>query len=157
LAPLLVEVAELYGAVAEDQGIVLRLNSPREIPAFGDKAMLQQAIANLVDNAVKFSPPGGLVALTAAVSAMVTVSVSDQGPGIPLADRERATDRFYRGEAARSTPGSGLGLSLVLAVARLHGGHLRFEDNQPGLRAILALPPPEDAEGWRGEMPAAEP
>ena len=74
------------------------------------------------------------------------ITVSDQGPGIPLADREKATDRFYRGESARSTPGSGLGLSLVLAVAHLHGGTLRLEDNRPGLRAILSLPLPEAAE-----------
>ena len=67
------------------------------------------------------------------------------GPGIGLGEREKATDRFYRGESARSTPGSGLGLSLVLAVARLHGGELRLEDNRPGLRAILMLPLPEDA------------
>jgi K+-sensing histidine kinase KdpD len=73
--------------------------------------------------------------------------VSDEGPGIPFGEREKATDRFYRGESARSTPGSGLGLSLVLAVARLHGGELRLEDNRPGLRALLALPLPEDAEG----------
>ncbi len=108
--------------------------------------MIQQAIANLVDNAVKFSPDGGTVRLTASVSAMVLMTVEDQGPGIPLADREKATDRFYRGETARSTPGSGLGLSLVLAVAHLHGGKLRLEDNRPGLRAMLALPLPEAAE-----------
>ena len=77
----------------------------------------------------------------------IFVTVSDQGPGIALGERERATDRFYRGESARSTPGSGLGLSLVLAVAHLHGGELRLEDNRPGLRAILGLPLPEDEEG----------
>ena len=80
--------------------------------------MIQQAIANLVDNAVKFSPEGGTVRLSASVSTMVFIAVSDQGPGIALDEREKATDRFYRGESARSTPGSGLGLSLVLAVAQ---------------------------------------
>ena len=149
LAPLLSEVADLYGAVAEDRGIALTLETPPEVPAYGDKAMIQQAIANLVDNAVKFSPSGGTVRLTASIFSMVFVAVSDQGPGIPLPDREKATDRFYRGETARSTPGSGLGLSLVLAVAQLHGGELRLEDNRPGLRAILALPLPEDAERRR--------
>jgi hypothetical protein len=108
--------------------------------------MIHQAIANLVDNAVKFSPDGGTVRLTASLTATVLVTVEDQGPGIPLADRVKATDRFYRGEAARSTPGSGLGLSLVLAVAHLHGGTLRLEDNEPGLRAILSLPLPEATE-----------
>jgi signal transduction histidine kinase len=77
----------------------------------------------------------------------VAITVSDEGPGIPAEDRAKATDRFYRGESARSTPGSGLGLSLVAAVANLHGGELRLEDNQPGLRAVLILPRPEEAEG----------
>ncbi|HEY4041411.1 MAG TPA: ATP-binding protein [Rhodopila sp.] len=146
LAPLLAEVAELYGAVAEERDIVLRLESPDAVPVYGDKAMIQQAIANLVDNAVKFSPDGGTVRITASVTATVLIAVQDQGPGIPLMERERATDRFYRGESARSTPGSGLGLSLVLAVAHLHGGSLRLEDSRPGLRAILSLPLPEAAE-----------
>ncbi|MEA2775066.1 MAG: hypothetical protein QOF90_472, partial [Acetobacteraceae bacterium] len=146
LVPLLAEVAELYGAVAEERGIVLRLETSKDVPAYGDKAMIQQAIANLVDNAVKFSPEGGVVKLTATVSSKVFVTVSDQGAGIALQERENATDRFYRGESARSTPGSGLGLSLVLAVAQLHGGELQLEDNQPGLRAVLSLPLPEDEE-----------
>ena len=66
--------------------------------------------------------------------------MSDQGPGIPPEDRARATERFFRGESARSTPGSGLGLSLVQAVAMLHGGTLRLEDNRPGLRAVMSMP-----------------
>ena len=147
LAPLLAEVAELYGAVAEERGIVLEVDTPEAVPAYGDKAMIQQAIANLVDNAVKFSPEGGTVRLSVSVSTKIFVAVSDQGPGIAACEREKATDRFYRGESARSTPGSGLGLSLVLAVAHLHGGELRLEDNQPGLRAVLGLPLPEDEEG----------
>jgi len=146
IAPLMAEVADLYDAVAEDRGIVLTVGSPDAVPAYGDKAMIQQAIANLVDNAVKFSPDNGTVRLSASVSSMVFVAVSDEGPGIGIEEREKATDRFYRGEAARSTPGSGLGLSLVLAVAHLHGGDLRLEDNRPGLRAVLVLPLPEDDE-----------
>jgi signal transduction histidine kinase len=144
LIPLLTEVADLYGAVAEDRGITLQLDAPPEAPTYGDNAMLQQAIANLVDNAIKFSPDGGVVHLGATVSDRVLITVTDQGPGIPAAERVQATDRFYRGESARSTPGSGLGLSLVLAVAHLHGGELLLEDGNPGLRAILALPLPED-------------
>ncbi len=87
--------------------------------------------------------------IVASVGNAVVITVSDEGPGIPPNERGKATDRFYRGETARSTPGSGLGLSLVLAVARLHGGILRLEDNNPGLRAILSLPLPED--GPRGD------
>ena len=153
LVPLLAEVVDLYGAVAEERGIVLRLETPNAVPAHGDRAMLQQAVANLVDNAVKFSPDGGTVRLVATVSTMVFIAVEDQGAGIELEDREKATDRFYRGEAARSTPGSGLGLSLVLAVAYLHGGSLRLEDNHPGLRAVLSLPLPEATDARSAAKP----
>jgi signal transduction histidine kinase len=103
--------------------------------------MIQQAIANLLDNALKFSPPGGVITLAAdAGPDGLRITVADQGPGIPEADRARATERFFRGEHARSTPGSGLGLALVQAVASLHGGSLTLEDNGPGLRAVLLLP-----------------
>jgi signal transduction histidine kinase len=147
LAPLLAEIADLYSALAEERDIVLELNTPEAVPAYSDKAMIQQAIANLVDNAVKFSPEGGTVRLSASVATKIFITVSDQGPGIALEEREKATDRFYRGESARSTPGSGLGLSLVLAVAQLHGGELRLEDNNPGLRTVLILPLAEEEEG----------
>jgi signal transduction histidine kinase len=149
IAPLLKEVADLYGVVAEERGVALIVQTPGHVPAYGDKALIQQAIANLVDNAVKFSSVGGVVQLRAQLANTILVSVGDQGPGIPLADRDRATDRFYRGETARNTPGSGLGLSLVLAVAQLHGGELRLEDNHPGLLATLFLPLPEDVEAKR--------
>ncbi len=144
VVPLLAEVAELYGAVADERGIALQVETPPHVPAYGDRALIQQAIANLVDNAVKFSPVGGVVRLTAATATAVVITACDQGPGIPAAERDKATDRFYRGESARNTPGSGLGLSLVLAVAQLHGGSLRLADNDPGLCAMLSLPLPED-------------
>ncbi len=147
IAPLLAEVAELYGVVAEERGVAFCVEAPKHVPAYGDRALIQQAIANLVDNAVKFSPSGGMVRLSASLDGSILVMVTDQGPGIPVADRARATERFYRGEAARSTPGFGLGLSLVLAVAQLHGGGLQLEGNDPGLRAMLSLPLPEDAHG----------
>lgn len=144
LAPLLGEIEELYGAVAEDAGVGLRLETPPSVPMFGDKAMIQQAVANLVDNAVKFSPKGEAVTIWVDLREVIQIMVCDKGPGIPEEDRARATDRFFRGETARSTPGSGLGLSLVLAVAQLHGGELRLEDNEPGVRAILSLPATQD-------------
>jgi hypothetical protein len=144
---LIESVAELYGAVAEERGICLAVNLPPTLPAFGDGALIQQAIANLVDNAVKFSPAGGTVRLEATATPHgLEISVADEGAGIPAAERANATERFYRGEAARSTPGSGLGLALVQAVAQLHGGVLSLEDNQPGLRAKLALPVPDAAD-----------
>jgi len=152
ITPLLAEVEELYGALAEEHGITLAVQTPAEVLAYGDKALIQQAIANLLDNAVKFSPPGGTVRLTASAGATVDIVVSDEGPGIPAAERAKATDRFYRGESARSTPGSGLGLSLVAAVAHLHGGELHFEDSKPGLRAVLVLPSLEEAEARPGVL-----
>jgi signal transduction histidine kinase len=141
LAPLLLDLADLYGAVAEEHGQRLEPDIPPTLPAFGDRDMIQQAVANLLDNALKFSPEEGVIRVAAAADPGhgVHVTVADQGPGIPEADREQATQRFFRGESARSTPGSGLGLSLVQAVATLHGGALMLEDNGPGLRATLTL------------------
>ena len=148
LAPLLADVAELYGAVAEDRQVSLEVAAPEKLPTYGDRDLVQQAVANLVDNAVKFSPPGGTVRLHATASpAGVEIAVADQGAGIPAADRTRATERFFRGEAARSTPGAGLGLALVQAVAQLHLGSLRLDDAGPGLRAVLTLPAPEETRG----------
>ena len=146
LVPLLADVAELYGAVAEDRDISLSVHAPEQLPAHGDRELIQQAVANLVDNAVKFSPPGGAVRFSATVTVGgVEIAVADQGPGIPEAERERAAERFYRGEIARNTPGSGLGLALVQAVAQLHGGSLRLVDAGPGLIAILTLPTHEQS------------
>ncbi|MBU6497674.1 MAG: HAMP domain-containing histidine kinase [Rhodospirillales bacterium] len=146
LAPLLGDLAELYEAAAEARGQVLRPDLPAAMPLYGDRDMIQQAIANLLDNALKFSPDGGQIELSATATADgFRIVVADHGPGIPEEDRTRATERFYRGEQARSTPGSGLGLALVQAVATLHGGVLTLEDNAPGLRAVLRLPRGETA------------
>ncbi|MBN8875452.1 MAG: HAMP domain-containing histidine kinase [Rhodospirillales bacterium] len=148
LAPLLADLAELYGAVAEEKDVALEIDLPGALPTFGDATLIQQAVANLLDNAVKFSPPAGTVRLSAVPAPTgPTIRVADQGPGIPAADREHATQRFFRGEAARHTPGSGLGLTLVQAVAHLHGGTLRLEENPGGgLLAVLSLPLPEEGE-----------
>ncbi len=141
LAPLLADVAELYGAVAEEKGISLEVDGQTQVSAYGDRELIQQALANLVDNAVKFSPAGGTVRISGAATPRgIEITVADQGPGIPEGDRERAAERFFRGESARNTPGAGLGLALVQAVAQLHGGSLRLTDAAPGLRAILILP-----------------
>jgi len=141
VAPLLSDLAELYEAAAEETGQTLAARIPPHARIYGDRDMIQQAVANLLDNAVKFSPPQGVIRLAAhATPGAVEIVVADDGPGIPAEDRERAVQRFFRAEAARSTPGSGLGLALVQAVAMLHGGTLRLEDNAPGLRAVLVLP-----------------
>jgi signal transduction histidine kinase len=140
LGPLLADLADLYAAVAEDHGLSLALRVPDTLPAYGDRDLLQQAVANLLDNAIKFSPGGGRIVLAAEqVEREALISVTDQGPGIPEADRARATERFFRGEQARSTPGSGLGLALVQAVATLHEGSLLLEDAGPGLRATITV------------------
>jgi signal transduction histidine kinase len=144
LAPLLGVVAELYEAVAEEKDVRLVLDTPARLPAYGDKELIQQAVANLVDNAVKFSPPGSEVQIRGEARPIgLAIVVVDHGPGIPLIDRSRATERFFRGESARSTPGAGLGLALVQAVAQLHGGELRLDEASPGLEATLLLPAAE--------------
>ena len=151
-APMLAGLVDLYSAPAEEGGLSLLLACPERLPLFGDRELIQQAIANLLDNALKFSLPGGVVRLSAATAAgAVTITVADHGSGIPLADRERATERFFRGEAARNTPGAGLGLALVQAVAQLHAGTFALADNAPGLAATLHLPATvEPAHGAAG-------
>ena len=140
LAPVLRDLAELYDAAAEDNGQLLTVDIPDVLPMFGDRDMVQQAVANLLDNALKFTPAGQAISLAAGSAANAAwIAVADRGPGIPAADRDRATERFFRGEQARNTPGSGLGLALVQAVAQLHGGNLVLSDNAPGVRAELQL------------------
>ena len=234
--PVLRDLAELYGALAEERGLELSLDLPAALWMRGDRELLQQAVANLLDNAVKFSPAGGRVRLAAGAATpdgaaasppssaglplapaspipaslahaslthaspalagagsgmvpaaarplagqpdadppappagppaigaippprsrpglaappprMVRITVEDAGPGIPAGDLDKAAERFFRGEAARHTPGSGLGLSLVQAVAQLHGGTLRLGDAAPGLRATLDLPASDRSNG----------
>ncbi len=141
LTPVLEDLAEFFDAVAEERHITIDTAWPPDLPMTGDRDMIQQAIANLLENAIKFSPPDHHVSISARMDAQqIEIHIADQGPGIPEADRPRATERFYRGEQARSTPGTGLGLALVAAIAHLHGGVLRLDDNRPGLRAVLVLP-----------------
>jgi signal transduction histidine kinase len=141
LTPLLMDIDELYRVVAEERDMTLLTNIASMLPLFGDRQLIQQAVTNLLDNALKFSPVGGTISFTAlAENSVIEISVSDHGPGIAEEDRQRATERFFRAESARSTAGSGLGLSLVAAVAQLHNGTLRLADNNPGLRAVISLP-----------------
>jgi signal transduction histidine kinase len=159
LGPLLADLAELYGAVAEDHGLILELVVPDTLTILGDRDMLQQAVSNLLDNAIKFSPAGGVIRLEAAqMERHVRISVADRGPGIPEADRARAAERFFRGEQARSTPGYGLGLALVQAVASLHEGSLVLADAAPGLRATISLPAmAPGAAGLHMKIPSSVP
>jgi signal transduction histidine kinase len=146
LVPLLADAADLYSATAEEKGQTLNTDWPVALPLTGDRDLLLQALANLLDNAVKFTPPGGAIALSAwCQDGDVIVRVSDAGPGLSPEDRERVGERFFRADTARATPGSGLGLSLVRAVVQLHGGTLWFEDGQ-GAGDARAL---EDARGLK--------
>ena len=138
---LLADVAELYAPLADAAKIALGLAIPTGITVRGDQHLLFQCIANLIDNAIKFSPEGGRITVSAgrADDDTVQVVVADRGPGIPDALKPRVFERFYRIEAARNRPGSGLGLSLAAAIAMRHDGVLVLEDNHPGLRAVLRL------------------
>ena len=144
LVPLLAEVAEFYGAVAESGGQAISTELPARLDVVGDRDLLAQAVGNLLDNALKFTPSGGRVRIAARAPARdrIDIIVEDTGPGLSAPDRARAGERFFRADASRGTPGSGLGLSLVRAVAHLHGGDLLLEDAapgaaQPGLRATI--------------------
>ena len=131
------DVADLYAPVAESRGIIFR-HSGIAAPVEGDADLLFQSLANLLDNAMKYTPEGGAVTLhVTSDDDAVTVVVADTGPGVPPEEREAVLRRFYRLEPARTTPGSGLGLSLVAAVAQLHEAALTLEDNGPGLVARL--------------------
>jgi len=141
-------VGELYEPLADEKGIALKVEAPAAAPVRGNRELVSQALANLIDNAIKYAGPNGCangVPAEVVVSAgnegdRITLSVADRGPGIPESDRSRVVERFVRLDHSRSEPGLGLGLSLASAVARLHGGELKLEDNHPGLRSTLALP-----------------
>ncbi len=135
------DVAELYAPLADERSVELDVTPERAGRIRGDRDLLFQALANLLDNAIKFSPGGKTVTIAArALDDRVTVTVSDRGPGIPEALKNRVAERFFRVETSRNAPGAGLGLSLVAAVVERHEGSLDLEDNRPGLRVVLGLP-----------------
>jgi len=127
--------------LAEEKNQSLSLYLERGLEIKGDRDLLFQALANLLDNAVKYTPSGGKINITLLQQkqGFVEIIVADNGAGIPVGARENVLQRFYRLEAARNSPGNGLGLSLVAAVASLHHGQVRLEDNAPGLRVVLEL------------------
>jgi signal transduction histidine kinase len=129
------EVVELYDAAAEQDGTRLTVVGDREVLVTGDRDLIFDAIANLVDNAIKHGRAGGqVVVANEIVEGRPVVSIADDGPGIPADEYEHVFKRFYRLEHSRYTPGNGLGLSLVAAVARLHGARIEMLDNSPGLK-----------------------
>jgi len=142
-------VVELYEPIAEEQGVHLAVDIDGPLYVRGNRELIAQTIANLIDNALKYGALNESVASAVRPEVMVgarrlddaaELTVVDRGPGIPPSDRERVLGRFVRLEGSRSRPGSGLGLSLAAAVARMHGGRVELEDNHPGLRVRVILP-----------------
>jgi signal transduction histidine kinase len=142
LSALLSGLIEAYQPVAEERTQALDAQIAPDLWVFGDRDLLTQMFANLIDNAVVHSAAGADLSVQAVSAArgMIQVMVRDSGPGIPPQYRQAVLQRFYRLDKSRSTPGSGLGLSLVRAVASLHDAALSLEDNDPGLRCVLVFP-----------------
>jgi len=146
MVPVIRDVVEMYEPVAEDAGASIAVNIPAQLNIFGNRELLGQTLANLLDNAIKHGLASAAEQQAAiSVSAQTTETaieliVADRGAGIPGIERERVFDRFVRLENSRSTLGSGLGLSLAQAIVRLHKGTIRIEDNQPGARIVISLP-----------------
>jgi signal transduction histidine kinase len=136
------EVVEFYEPAAEQKGVAFSFRAGSVAPVAGDPVLLAQALSNLIDNSLKCVPERGAIEVRVDErdDGSVAIEVADNGPGIAAADRPRVTERFFRGDASRGTPGVGLGLSIVDAVAKLHGGVLELLDNHPGLRAQMVLP-----------------
>ena len=142
LGKLVLDVADLYRAAAEDKGQTLEVEADANCAIDGNRDLLSQAITNLLDNALNHTPKGGTITLAAARDSTghPVLTVADTGPGIPPESRGRVLQRFVRLDCSRSTPGSGLGLSQAAATARLHHATLTLDDNNPGLRVILQFP-----------------
>jgi signal transduction histidine kinase len=137
------EVVELYDAAAEEDGTRLTMRGEGEVQVTGDRDLIFDAVANVVDNALKHGRPAGeIVVVSEYADGTAVISVADNGPGIPADHHEQVFKRFYRLEQSRYTPGNGLGLSLVAAIARLHGARIEMVDNAPGLVFKLRFSPP---------------
>jgi signal transduction histidine kinase len=140
---LAAEVVEFYLPAAEIKDVALSFACTGPVLVSGDPTLLAQAVGNLIDNALKYTGEGGSVKVEVQLrtDGAVEICVADNGPGIPDDEKPKAAQRFYRGDMSRGTPGVGLGLSLVQAVAKLHGGTLELTDNYPGLRARMIIEP----------------
>ena len=151
VSDLAASAVEFYEPAAELKSIDLKFRSNGPLPVSGDPVLLAQALSNLIDNALKYAPQRGSieVAVDTEHGTSAEISVSDNGPGIDELEKAKVVQRFYRGDASRGTPGVGLGLSLVQAVAKLHGSPLELRDNGPGLRAVLTLTIDESSPAQR--------
>lgn len=152
LEDIVASLAELYEPLAEEAGLAFETRIGTDLFADANRELIGQALSNLIDNALKYgvkpAGEGGSLTITAEkAGGQIRIAVADRGPGIPEDKRAAVVERFVRLDASRAKPGLGLGLSLVAAIARLHGGELRLEDNAPGLRAVLVLPEVTDSAG----------
>lgn len=154
LSELAQGAAELYEPVAEEEGFALSLRVEPAVRIRGDRHLLSQALGNLIDNALKYAGGGEIAIRVARRGGRALLEVADRGPGIAESNREIVFDRFVRLEPSRSTPGNGLGLSLVRAVARLHEGRVELCDNGPGLLVRLDFPIFEVLKEVRGHPSA---
>lgn len=140
---ILNDLLELYEPLAEEKGQILTMETGKPVMVMADRDMLFQAFANLLDNAIKYTPEQGKVQIrTYREARQWHLEICDNGPGIPSKEHEKVLQRFYRLDQSRTTPGSGLGLSLVFAVLKLHEMSLSFADNNPGLRVRVTLTKP---------------
>lgn len=141
LVEIVEDACDLYRAAADEKDIALNVAAQGNIPVYGDRELLAQAVVNLLDNSIKYTPVGGRIEIKVCHSAdRVELSISDNGPGVPTAEHDRIQQRFVRLDAARTLPGNGLGLSLVKAVADQHRGKLMVTDLEPGLKITLSFP-----------------
>jgi signal transduction histidine kinase len=146
LEAIVASVGETYAPVAEDRGQLLRATTAHPGSVCGDRELITQMVANLVENSIRHCPAGTVIAVTLTREADAPiVRVSDTGPGIPAAEREKVFRRFYRLETSRTTPGNGLGLALVKAIADLHNAAVELTDNHPGLRVSIRFEAMRDA------------
>ncbi|MEA3040743.1 MAG: hypothetical protein QOC65_232 [Sphingomonadales bacterium] len=153
LGALMRDLCEMYQPLAEESGVSIAVEKPCQMTFVGNRELIGQAVSNLIDNALKYAAGGGSIRIGAGEDeSSIRFWVADRGAGIPAERREEALRKYRRLDEARASEGSGLGLALVRAVARLHGGELVLEDNSPGLRAVLILPRNDP-----GEIEAASP
>src|SRR5271169_1051954 len=153
------KAVEFYAPAAELKCIGLRFRSAGPVSIAGDPVLLAQAMSNLIDNALKYAPENGAieVAVLKRGDGTAEISVSDNGPGIPDSEKAKVVERFYRGDTSRGTPGVGLGLSLVEAVAKLHGSALELSDRNPGLRVVMTVPIEPSSASLREAQPQPSP
>jgi signal transduction histidine kinase len=154
VSDLAANAVEFYEPAAELKNIDLKFRSNGPLWVSGDPVLLAQALSNLIDNALKYAPQSGAIEVAIQkLEGSAEISVADNGPGIDTLEKAKVVQRFYRGDASRGTPGVGLGLSLVQAVAKLHGSALELKDNDPGLKVVLTLAVDESSAAARETAP----